>query len=429
MSCACRNSYTRIRMHGRIRTHACINAYACTRKSVRTHTRRRIILGLWLAQHFVESWIWWLMFMSKAIERLHLEVSTNKQKHKMVPLHIGFVTDRFGSWMMMMIGESVLSLLLVEDEGADTSSEFYYTFFAGFVIAQFIQSLHYSFEVFTSDGHALRRKHRAGASWMLLTTYYSLSIVLLGIGLKCMLYFVHVDLDEDRDVPNRRVYVAVLCGAAAFQYTIQQLMLPLHGGYAKYFKALFTSEAKRRYMPFICLAKLGTLGYTFRLGISSKFKFVDLAGILGLVTVVQWVLQISEELVEDLDKHHAERMSELIPTPSHRDFDLDRIDESDDEGADRSGSEVSGRISAISADSMGSSPWRNPDDGEMAKSHKDLVSLRLGLKYPCARHHHRRLSIFTSVLAFQHPTTTSNQTKSGSISLPSSSFHVPEGTR
>ena len=127
---------------------------------------------------------------------------------------------------------------------------------------------------------------------MLLTTYYGMSLVLLGIGLKCMLYFVHVDLDEEKEVPFREVYVALLCGSAAFQYTIQQITLPLHRGYANYAEQLRTSAAKRRYMPFLWLAKLGTLGYTIRLGISSKFKFVDLAGIMVIVTVVQWGLQV-----------------------------------------------------------------------------------------------------------------------------------------
>lgn len=86
---------------------------------------------LWLVQHVFEQWVVWIGRMFKvdvkfaksnsSAEEISEGVTPQKVTQTIPPMHIGFVTDRVGSWTMMMIGESVLSLLLVR--GCDGSRD------------------------------------------------------------------------------------------------------------------------------------------------------------------------------------------------------------------------------------------------------------------------------------------------------------------
>jgi hypothetical protein len=51
-----------------------------------------------------------------------------RHKATTVPVNIDFVIHRYGEWVMLLLGESILSLLIVEvTEGSD----YYFTLFAG----------------------------------------------------------------------------------------------------------------------------------------------------------------------------------------------------------------------------------------------------------------------------------------------------------
>ena len=94
-------------------------------------TKNKIVVMLWLVQHVFEQWVVWIGRMFKvdvkfaksnsSAEEISEGVTPQKVTQTIPPMHIGFVTDRVGSWTMMMIGESVLSLLLVR--GCDGSRD------------------------------------------------------------------------------------------------------------------------------------------------------------------------------------------------------------------------------------------------------------------------------------------------------------------
>jgi hypothetical protein len=87
---------------------------------------------------------------------------------------------------------------------------FYSAFFGGFLVAQFIQMVHFTFEEFNRDKHAMHRSSLNGFSWFVLfaaaasarvvfgpldtrrhvfTCYFALLLVLVGVGLKSLLYY------------------------------------------------------------------------------------------------------------------------------------------------------------------------------------------------------------------------------------------------
>jgi len=76
-----------------------------------------------------------------------------------------------------MVGESVLSLLIVEiSEGA----YYYVTFYSGILSITLTQTLHFQSQPHDPDKHALRRDKIAGFLFMQLLYVYSASLIVLG---------------------------------------------------------------------------------------------------------------------------------------------------------------------------------------------------------------------------------------------------------
>lgn len=126
-----------------------------------------------------------------------------------VPMNISFVIQRYGEWTMLMLGESVLSLLIVE---VTEGSSYYKTFFSGIIsitllgkkripgvsrsyVSRFLTSLmflleylHFRSQPHSPDDHAMRRKKEAGILFVFLMQVYSAALIVLGTAYKMLLY-------------------------------------------------------------------------------------------------------------------------------------------------------------------------------------------------------------------------------------------------
>ena len=85
---------------------------------------------------------------------------------------------RSGEWMMLMLGESIFSLLIVDvkDKGVD----FYLVFYFSLLTVILLQLLHFQSEPHQADIHAARRNKNAGMIWASIQYVYSLSLVTMG---------------------------------------------------------------------------------------------------------------------------------------------------------------------------------------------------------------------------------------------------------
>ena len=101
-----------------------------------------------------------------------------KHKEITVPLNVDFVLHRFGEWIMLMMGESIFSILIVSVD--EESKEHYGTFYASILSVILLQYLHFTSQPHHADGHAMRRSIRAGIVWHVLNHAYSLALVCLG---------------------------------------------------------------------------------------------------------------------------------------------------------------------------------------------------------------------------------------------------------
>jgi len=102
---------------------------------------------------------------------------------------------------MLMLGESILSLLIVDVPEED--SEYYGTFFCSLLTVIFLHYLHFRSMPHDADDHAIRRSKNRGMGWVLCKYMYSCALVALGAAFTFFVtsfsYEVH-----DEDDPHRR---------------------------------------------------------------------------------------------------------------------------------------------------------------------------------------------------------------------------------
>mmetsp|Transcript_8215 Transcript_8215/g.10734 ORF Transcript_8215/g.10734 Transcript_8215/m.10734 type:complete len:577 (+) Transcript_8215:116-1846(+) len=117
-------------------------------------------------------------------------------QQQFVPMNIDYCIHRYGEWIMLLLGESVLSLLIVDlSEGFD----YYMTFFGGIITVILLEYLHFQSQPHDPDQHAQRRSRAAGFFFTCMMWVYSASLIILGTSYKMFLFeFVYADAAEER---------------------------------------------------------------------------------------------------------------------------------------------------------------------------------------------------------------------------------------
>jgi low temperature requirement protein LtrA len=115
-----------------------------------------------------------------------------------VPLNLEFMLHRMGEWIMLMLGESVLALLLVE---SSLGKRYYVTFYAGILTVTIFQYLFFRSQPYGADDHAMRRSRPGGYFFYHMSTIYSASLILVGCSYKMILhyYLFEEELEEGGD--------------------------------------------------------------------------------------------------------------------------------------------------------------------------------------------------------------------------------------
>jgi hypothetical protein len=118
-----------------------------------------------------------------------------------VPVNVEFMIRRYGEWVMLMLGEGVLSLLLVD---IVYSGDYYVTFIAGLISIVLLQYLHYQSQPSDPNLHAYRRSAVSAFLYFWLMQVYSLALIVFGACYKMLLYeFVYQSYSETGYDRNR----------------------------------------------------------------------------------------------------------------------------------------------------------------------------------------------------------------------------------
>ena len=103
-----------------------------------------------------------------------------------VPLNVHFCMHRYGEWFMLMFGESIMSLLIVE--GDNESFNHSVKFYSGVLSVIFLAHLHFQSEPHHNEDHALTRSRHSNYLYTILVPIYSMALIATGICYKMFLY-------------------------------------------------------------------------------------------------------------------------------------------------------------------------------------------------------------------------------------------------
>lgn len=127
---------------------------------------------------------------------LYQRSTYNKQIHAIqdyfVPNNIDYMIHRYGEWTMLIIGEGILSLLIVDTVEAE---EYYEIIGLGCLTVIVLQMLKFESQPAHADGHALWRSMKAATMFSVFIQVMSMALVAFGVCYKVMLKDVIHDND------------------------------------------------------------------------------------------------------------------------------------------------------------------------------------------------------------------------------------------
>jgi len=111
-----------------------------------------------------------------------------------IPLNINFIIHRNGELTMLVLGESVLSLLIVDGEAGNYHGTFYF----GIVTVVLLQMLHFQSQPHDADAHALRRHKNSGLLFGRTYQIYAAALITVGASYKIFMYSSSNDNNKRR---------------------------------------------------------------------------------------------------------------------------------------------------------------------------------------------------------------------------------------
>ena len=143
-----------------------------------------------------------------------------------------------------MIGESILSLLIVETTEA---TEYYAIALLGCLTVIVLQMLKYESEPAHADGHALWRSMTAAIAYRVLLQVLSMSLIAFGVSYKLMLKDVLYSQKDSygyrrlgaSDYPTDEAVAWLFCSALFAVLLTLELIMISHSGFTESYNQLF----------------------------------------------------------------------------------------------------------------------------------------------------------------------------------------------
>ena len=129
-----------------------------------------------------------------------------------VPINIDYCIHRYGEWTMLMLGEAVLSLLIVD---TTESQQYYIVTTLGVLTVIILQTVKYESEPSHAAGHALWRSLSAGHFYGVLIHILSMGLIAFGVSYKVMLKTIFKKSTKDSEVYG---YQSTLSDATDYGY-------------------------------------------------------------------------------------------------------------------------------------------------------------------------------------------------------------------
>jgi hypothetical protein len=222
--------------------------------------RDRFTMSLFLAGSVISSalqapiWVTSLLWFLFAIyfRSILLLRSTMKwlNRDKTVPMHIDFVIHRTGEYAMLMLGESIISIIIV---GIKATPNFIATYFLSYFLVSGLSLLIFGALPSHPDQHAARRSAFRSAFYFILVSIQSMALITCGVGFKLLL--TSTEASNSKLVP----YAWLLSGSLVVIDITVFVGRVLHHGLSEEFFLLQPNSKKIKKILFWFLKLAGTL--------------------------------------------------------------------------------------------------------------------------------------------------------------------------
>lgn len=241
-----------------------------------------------------------------------------------IPFSSDYIVHRYGEWTMLMLGECILSLLIVEV--VSRGKEYYVTFYTGIVSVCLLMYLYFFSGPSHSEGHDMYRHVQTSFFTMIIMQFYTAGIVILGATYKLMMYeYTYENVEDEFGHRFRMLYEYVRSlsgngGLAAFSESVRRqqiayfycfslgivwmladIFMLMHKGLRYRFNQFQAGEKK--YLIALCTARCGLIAFIGTLWIYVTEPHY-LASIGLCCIVVQVLLRIASNILfphEDID--------------------------------------------------------------------------------------------------------------------------------
>lgn len=234
-----------------------------------------------------------------------------------------------------MIGESVLSLLIVE---TIESREYYIIAGLGCLTVIVLQMLKFESEPSTADGHALWRSTTAATLFSLLIQLLSMSLISFGVSYKIMLttvYKAELAAEIAATIDHRRLAgvptisdestATLFCISLLIVLLSLELMLATHKGVTKSYQLLFheieTIDMKSLNWPLMMISVFKVCIFTFTATLSQWDTDPTRVTILGFLVVTAMAIV---RIVGWGFVHHGEDIKDAMTTLKSQTTDVGR---------------------------------------------------------------------------------------------------------
>lgn len=188
-----------------------------------------LIAGNWI--HVMMIWTNAKVYLMPARFRMRYETRWPETRIR-TPFNIEFVIHRYNEFIMLMIGETILSLIIADSPNSDSTEEHYAAFISGFIIIVALLHGYQMTEPHHANEHVLRRSMTAGMFHGYSLMYKALATVLIGISFKLILIAPIVpDTSTHRFLMLNQLLVASITVALIMQFLVEML----HVGYRAYY--------------------------------------------------------------------------------------------------------------------------------------------------------------------------------------------------
>jgi low temperature requirement protein LtrA len=236
--------------------------------------------------------IWLMASIWENFFFLAVSMFKTQSRDSRIPMHLPYCLHRWGEWIMLIVGESVLSIIV--GAAMDGVPTFYAVFVFGFLTATTLQFLYYSTQPFEPSMHAMRLSVSTGIMWRNYMGLFSLILVGFGVSLKMLLKY-HAEAEL------RREYAWLFAGSLGGAYIVLQLLSRQHK--APEFVA-GSSDARARWLVGVLKAGLAAALLLIPLVARSALALSITGGVLALLTAVLESFARSDPGVGAPDAHH-----------------------------------------------------------------------------------------------------------------------------